>query len=155
LLLLSATALLSPGLRRRYGRLLELGRGAVRWILLIAAVIAIVAKAALLANGTSEGFVGCYSSPMANGPTCERSFVNPLSLHGATRVDPEIDFGPRRSTAKAVAYPFRDVVTALAQSSWDLGFVNSSRFKFYEPGAVDRGRLPLSVRWTGNSRVGS
>jgi hypothetical protein len=151
LLLLGATALLSPGLRRRYGRLLEHGRGAVRWILLIAAVISIVAKAALLADGASEGFAGCYSSPVAQGATCERSFANPLSLHGATRVDREIDFEPRRqSTTDAVAYPLRDVaIGELAQSNWDLGFVNSYRFNFYEPGAVDRGRLPLSVRWTG------
>jgi len=151
LLLLGATALLSPGLRRRYGRLLEHGRGAIRWILLIPAVIAIVAKAALLANGASEGFVGCYSSPVAQEATCERSFANPLSLHSATRVDREIDFGPRRqSTTDVVAYPLRDLaIGELAQSNWDLGFVNSYRFNFYKPGAVDRGRLPLSVRWTG------
>jgi hypothetical protein len=151
LLLLGATALLSPGLRRRYGRLLEHGRGAVRWIMLIAAVIAIVAKAALLANGASEGFVGCYSSPVAQEARCERSFANPLSLHGATRVDREIDFGPRRqSTTDAVAYPLRDLaIGGLPQSNWDVGFVNSNRFNFYEPGAVDRGGLPLSVRWTG------
>jgi hypothetical protein len=150
LLLLGATALLSPGLRRRYGRLLEHGRGAVRWILLIAALIAIAAKAVLLVNGASEGFVGCYSSPVANGATCERSFASPLSLHGATRVDREIDFGPRQSTTKAVAYPLRDVaIGPLDRSSWDLGFVNSNRFNFYEEGAVDRGRLPLSARWTG------
>jgi len=157
LLLLGVTALLSAGLRRRYGRLLELGRGAVRWILIIAAVIALLAKGALLASGASEGFVGCYWSPIADAATCERSFANPLSLHGATRVDPEIDFGPRRpSTADAVAYPLRDVqIGDLAESSWDLGFVNSLRFNFYEPGAVDRGRLPLSARWTGTVAAGT
>jgi hypothetical protein len=157
LLLLGGTALLSAGLRRQYGLLLNYGRGAVRWILLIAAVVALVAKAALLATGSSEGFVGCYSSRVANGPTCESSFANPLSLHGATRVDREIDFGPRRpSTTDAVAYPLRDVqVGDLAQSSWDLGFVNSLRFNFYEPGAVDRGRLPLSGRWTGTVDAGA
>jgi hypothetical protein len=151
LLLLGVTALLSAGLRRRYGRLLEHGPGAARWILLVAALTAMVAKAALLANGASEGFVGCYSSPVAQGTTCERSFANPLSLHDATRLDRDIDFGPRRqSTTDAVAYPLRDLaIGPLARSSWDLGFVNSNRFNFYESGAVDRGRLPLSVRWTG------
>jgi len=151
LALLAATTLLSAGLRCRYGRLLDHRRGAVRWIVLIAAVGALVAKGALLATGSFEGFAGCYSSPVAKGATCESSFANPLSLHGATRVDTEINFGPRRpSTADAVAYPLRDVqVGHLAQSNWDLGFVNSLRFNFYEPGAVDRGRLPLSVRWSG------
>jgi hypothetical protein len=151
LLLLGVTVLLSAGLRRQYGRLLDRGRGALRWILLIAAFVALVAKGALLASGSSQGFVGCYSSPITNGATCESSFANPLSLHGATRVDREINFGPRRpSTADAVAYPLRDAqVGDLAKSSWDLGFVNSLRFNFYEPGAIDRGRLPLSVRWTG------
>jgi hypothetical protein len=43
----------------------------------------------------------------------------------------------------------------LAQSDWDLGFVNSVRFNFYEPGAVDRGRLPLSVRWAGTVDPGT
>jgi hypothetical protein len=149
-LLLGVTALLSAGLRRRYNRILELRRGVFRRILLIAAVMALIAKGALLATGVSEGFAGCYSSPVAPAPTCERSFANPLLLHGATRIDREIDFGARESAAKAVAYPFRDVVTgALAQSSWNLGFVNSLQFNFYEPGAIDRGRLPLNVRWTG------
>jgi hypothetical protein len=151
LLLPGVTVLVSAGLRRQYGLLLDRGRGAIRWILLIAAIVALVAKGALLATGSSEGFVGCYSSPVANGAGCEFSFANPLSLHGATRVDREINFGPRRpSTADAVAYPLRDVqVGDLAHSSWDLGFVNSLRFNFAKPGAVDRGRLPLSVRWTG------
>jgi hypothetical protein len=85
LLPLAVTALLSAGLRRRYGVLLERGRGTVRWILLGSAAIALIAKGALLAGGASEGFVGCYSSPAAHGPICERSFENPLSLHGATR----------------------------------------------------------------------
>jgi O-Antigen ligase len=53
LLLFAVTALLSAGLRRRYGRRLERGRDGVRWILALATVIAEVTWGALLRGGRS------------------------------------------------------------------------------------------------------
>jgi hypothetical protein len=61
---------------------------------------------------------------------CERSYENPFARFGATRVDSQIDFAP---------------------SNWDLTFINSSRYDYYdwEPGNILRDRLPLEATWTG------
>ncbi|MBI4246543.1 MAG: hypothetical protein HY614_05090 [Candidatus Rokubacteria bacterium] len=95
--------------------------------------LAVVAKVAMLASGTHDGFLGCYRSPVASPPAalaCEKSYENPFFRFGVTRVDHTVDF---------------------SGGNWDLSFINSLRFNIYPwvRGNVLRDRLPLAVTWEG------
>ncbi len=98
--------------------------------LLALGVVALLAKLVLLTSATHAGFLACYRSPLAAPPAgaCERSYENPFSRFGVTRIDRVLDFAPR---------------------TWNLSFVNSLRFSFYDwvPGNVRRDRLPLAATW--------
>lgn len=111
-------------------------RPAVLWVGLGAVL---VAKIALIASGAHAGFSGCYRSPAE--PTeishedlpaveCERSYENLFGRYPETRLDETIRFGP-------------DV--------WNLVFLNTSRYNYYEweAGNLLRSRMPLEARWTG------
>ena len=102
-----------------------------------AAVFAL--KAGLLIWGVKDGFIGCYSSPAGwaatysgDGPKgeCERSYEDLFHQSEATRMDRTIAFDP---------------------DSWDLIFLNSRRYDFYEKvaGAIPRDRIPIDARWRG------
>jgi hypothetical protein len=130
-LLLPLTA--SRGLRRYLWRLIG-GRGRLAPAVLVAiGLVAVGGKLELLTSGTYEGFLGCYRYALAPPPTgpCERTFANPWFRYAVTRVDPAIDFDPE---------------------TWNLSFLNSSRFDFSgrrTPGRPLRDRLPLEATWQG------
>jgi hypothetical protein len=121
----------SPLLRRVYGRLIGAAWPAAHGVLVLG-ILALSVKMVLLASGTHGGFLACYRSPFAPPPAgpCEMSYENPFLRFGVTRIDRHLDFGP---------------------STWDLSFVNSLRFNIYPwiKGNVLRDRLPLAVTWTG------
>src|SRR6185436_6088740 len=109
LLLLPLTV--SAALRRFFRRLIGHRSRAVPAALLALGLLAVGGKVSLLASGAYQGFLGCYRYALAPPPTgpCERSFSNPWFRYGVTRIDPAIDFDPE---------------------TWNLGFLNSSRFAF-------------------------
>jgi hypothetical protein len=111
-------------------------RSAYLWILLAAVL---VFKIALIASGRHSGYAGCYRSPAA--PTeithedlpaaeCEHSYEDLFGLSGATRLDDSIWFG---------------------QDGWNLVFLNTSRYNYYdwEAGNILRPRIPLQAEWSG------
>ncbi len=110
------------------------------WIFLAAVL---VIKITLFASGAHSGFAGCYRSAAA--PTaithedlpyrgCERSYENPFDRFSATRLDETIWFG---------------------QDGWNLVFLNTSRYNYYEwePGNIPRPRIPIEVRWNGDPEI--
>src|SRR5262245_50427396 len=129
--------IISRLLRRVYTRVIGAAWPVVRRSLLAMGIIAVFAKVVLLASGTHAGFLACYRSPYAPPPAgpCEKSYENPFTRFGATRIDSYVDFYP---------------------STWDLAFVNSLRFNIYQwiKGNVLRDRLPLAVTWTGTVERG-
>lgn len=132
-LVLLVPALASRALRRLYARGLRRAGSRVTRGLLTAGALAFGAKLALLATGSHTGFLACYQSPLASPPggACERSFEHPLGRFAVTRIDRRLDFEP---------------------TTWQLSFVNSLRFNFYQwkPGLPRRERLPLLVTWRGS-----
>lgn len=138
--------LVSSGLRARYRALLE-RRARLPLVVLVAGIAAIGAKGALLASDTHDGFLACYATePARPGGDCEASFANPVGRFEATRVDRELDFGAGdRDLPTLIAGPYRGNVVegGIAESNWDLGFVNSLRLD-----VAGRARPPLSVSWT-------
>ncbi|MBI4594539.1 MAG: hypothetical protein HY728_10015 [Candidatus Rokubacteria bacterium] len=121
------------GVRRLCGRALCRGPAWLGRLLLAAMALAVVAKVAMLASGTHDGFLGCYRFPVASPPAalaCEKSYEDPFFRFGVTRVDHTVDF---------------------SGGNWDLSFINSLRFNIYPwvRGNVLRDRLPLAVTWEG------
>ncbi len=131
-----------PWLRRRWCA--TAARLPAGWLALAAAVLAAgtLLKGALFEEGGHDGFAGCYHALYRHednirprpddrraGP-CEKAWENPLARFHATRIDPELDFGPR---------------------DWNLSFVNHRRFNFYDwrGGSLPRDRLPFSAYWRG------
>ncbi len=118
------------GLRRLWFRFLcRLSTQALP-LLGVAVMLALGLKGLLFVSETSQGFPACYHSlderPVSG--TCEKSYTNPWHRFGATRVDQAIDFGP---------------------SDWNLSFMNSIRFNYYQRGEPARERLPFGVTWHG------
>jgi hypothetical protein len=114
------------------------------WLWIFLASI-FVFKIALFASGEHSGFAGCYRSDAE--PTtithedlpyreCERSYGNPFDRFSATRLDETIWFG---------------------QDNWNLVFLNTSRYNFYEwePGNIPRPRIPIVARWSGSPDIPS
>jgi hypothetical protein len=108
------------------------------WLWIFLAVIFII-KIALFASGEHSGFAGCYRSGAE--PTnithedlpyraCERSYENLFDRFSATRLDETIWFG---------------------QDNWNLVFLNTSRYNYYEwePGNIPRPRIPIEAHWSG------
>ena len=108
------------------------------WLWIFIAVILAI-KITLLASGEHSGFAGCYRSGAE--PTaithedlphrgCERSYENLFDRFSATRLDETIWFG---------------------QDGWNLVFLNTSRYNYYEwePGNIPRPRIPIEARWDG------
>ncbi len=111
-------------------------RPACLWVLLAAVL---VIKMAFLFSGEHAGFAGCYRSSAE--PTsithedlpaweCERSYENPFGRFAATRLDPSIWFG---------------------QDGWNLVFLNTDRYNYYdwEAGNILRPRIPIEAEWSG------
>ncbi len=124
--------LLSRGLRRLFSTVMKASWSFYGRYILVGVLLALCAKIILFSTSTYQGIPGCYRSPSA-APTnkpCEMAYSNPFYRFGATRVDKIIDFG---------------------EHDWQLSFVNSSRFNFYEwvPGNTSRYWLPLHVTWRG------
>jgi hypothetical protein len=112
------------------------------WLWIFLAVVLVI-KITLFASGAHSGFAGCYRS--AAEPTaithedlpyreCERSYENPFDRFSATRLDEKIWFG---------------------QDGWNLVFLNTSRYNYYEwePGNIPRPRIPIEVRWRGDPDI--
>ncbi len=108
---------------------------ALAWSLL---GLVFAAKAAMLVAGPMQGWPGCYRAavlPVASyrgdvsAPDCERSFDNPFFRGRVTRFDRTLDF---------------------EGDTWNLGFMNSGRFDFYDwqPGTILRTRLPFEAVWS-------
>ena len=100
--------------------------------LTFAVAIGVVAKCALFLGGGFDGFAACYRA-LDEDPrvgVCEPSYTNPFGRFQATRVDRQIDFGPR---------------------DWNLSFVNDNRFNYYNwvEGTIPRWRIPFSAHWRG------
>jgi hypothetical protein len=132
LLLLPCTA--SAALRRHFRRLVGIRGPAVPAALVALGLLAVGGKLVLWSSGTYQGFLGCYRYALAPPPTgpCERSFSNPWFRYGVTRIDRAIDFDPE---------------------TWNLGFLNSSRFVFPASQAEShpwREHLPIEAVWRGS-----
>jgi hypothetical protein len=130
LLLLILPFLVWTGLRRLWYRFLcRLSTQALP-LLGVAVMLALGVKGLLYFSETRQGFPACYhsldESPVAG--ICEKSYANPWHRFGVTRVDHTIDFGP---------------------SDWNLSFMNSLRFNYYQRGELSRDRLPFGVTWHG------
>jgi hypothetical protein len=116
-----------------------------------APMVAIAVKLVLLAAAPNDGFDSCYRSPLPPPLTgdCEVSFADPFQLSGGTRVDVQLESGPRGANPAAAALYWRLLVRdgALTTSNWNLSFFNSQRFHFLqaEPVAFDRNRLPFEL----------
>ena len=134
--------LVSRSLRRLYGRWFRECPRPGRALIVGALATATGLKLLLLASGTHEGFLACYTSPVESGESrtmswaltegrCEVSYENPLRRFGATRLD------------RVLAFEERD---------WNLSFFNSVRFNIYPsiPGNLVRSRLPFRAIWTGS-----
>ena len=144
MLALAAPFLLFRELRVRQADLWKQWKIRPAWLWIFIAVI-LVLKIALLASGEHSGFAGCYRS--AAEPTaithedlpyreCERSYENPFDRFSATRLDETIWFG---------------------QDGWNLVFLNTSRYDYYEwePGNIPRPRIPIEAHWSGYPDVPS
>ncbi len=118
--------------RRALGRVHRRGALAIGAL----AVAGVAVKLVLFWTGTYTGFTACYQPAVADVPAqgCERSYENPFFRHGATRLDPAIDFGP---------------------DDWNLSFVNSLRFNYYAwaPGVISRERMPFTATWVGEIEI--
>ena len=110
------------------------------WLILC---VVLAAKIVLLAAGPMQGWPGCYRPGIAPigryggpliSPHCERSFENPFFRGDVTRFDQSIAFDG---------------------DTWNLGFLNSSRFDFYDwqPDMPLRTRLPFEASWSGPLEV--
>ena len=132
-LILLLPMMLSRRIRRLYKAALVGRRRKIRLILLAGILLALMAKAMLLASGTYQGFLACYRSTLNDPPagTCEKSYENPFSRFDVTRIDRDLHFSAHE---------------------WNLSFFNSRRFNFYawEEGTVSRERMPFEVDWLGN-----
>ena len=129
--------LLSRRVRRAY-RTATPERGLVgRRMVLIACSAGIVGKLVLFFFGGHDGFLGSYRSPAAPpvSRAWEKSYANPLSRFGATRIDRALDF---------------------QSTNWNLSFFNSLRFNIYPwvKGNISRDRLPIAALWTGVIEAG-
>jgi len=126
-----------------WGRLQRLRNGPwAAWLIL---GVVLGAKVVLLAAGPMQGWPGCYQagiapvatyrSPLVT-PQCERSFDNPFFRGRVTRFDR---------------------LLAFEGDTWNLGFLNSSRFDFYdwEPNTPLRTRLPFEASWSGPFETGA
>ena len=118
--------------RHALGRVHRLGALAIGAL----AVAGVTIKLVLIGAGTYAGFSACYQPAVPDVPAqgCERSYENPFSRHGATRLDPVIDFGP---------------------DDWNLSFINSLRFNYYPwaGGVISRDRMPFTTTWVGTIEV--
>jgi hypothetical protein len=112
------------------------------WLWTILAAVLVI-KIVLFASGEHSGFAGCYRSDAQ--PTaithedlpyrmCERSYENLFDRFSATRLDKKIWFG---------------------EDGWNLVFVNTNRYDFYEwePGNILRARIPIEARWRGDPDI--
>jgi hypothetical protein len=125
--------------------------------LLLAAVLAIVAKLLLLGFGSDRGFTACYSATWKPpDDRCEKSYSNVLQRHdGATRIDERIDFGPSQEQigdiVTAYALVHRDGVAA---TDWNLAFSNDLRFN--EPPGTELSLhelMPFRASWLGTASI--
>ena len=118
--------------RHALGRVHRLGALAIGAL----AVAGVTIKLVLIGAGTHAGFSACYQPAVPDVPAqgCERSYENPFSRYGATRLDPIIDFG---------------------LDDWNLSFVNSLRFNYYPwaGGVISRDRMPFTTTWVGTIEV--
>ena len=125
---------------------------------------AIVVKIVLLAAAPEAGFRACYGpAPSAQGggtgrpEPCARTFEREFFSNEITRFDQTIMFGTAGASSshyvRSVFYQALVVTDGLAESNWNLAFVNSLRYNapFYNfiPGALARSRFPLTGAWTG------
>lgn len=148
----------SASLRDRLARAL---RSRLPWghrAVLAGAMLAIVVKILLLAFGSDRGFVGCYASTWRPPDTrCERSYSNLFQRHdGATRVDPELDFGPSGDQASNLIVT--PSVTAyregVSRTDWDFSFANDLRFNEAPGVALSLHQfMPFEARWTGRAAI--
>lgn len=128
--------LVSTALSRAAARALR--RVGPRAPLVVVAVVAasLGLKGALLLSGDPSGFAACYryNGDGTRPDGCERSFEHPLGGGSRTRIDPEIAFTP---------------------DTWNLSFVNSSRFNFgsWMENRPLRHRLPISASWSARVEV--
>jgi hypothetical protein len=130
LFLLILPFLVWTSLRRLWYRFLSRLSTPALPLLGVAVLLALGLKGLLFFSETRQGFPACYH-PLDEAPVssiCEKSYTNPWHRFGATRVDHTIDFGP---------------------SDWNLSFMNSLRFNYYQRGEPSRDRLPFGVTWHG------
>ena len=124
--------LASRALRRHHRRALARCGPRLGWALVGAGGLALALKLALFGAGVHAGFLACYRTPLGAPPAgpCERSWENPFFRFAVTRVEPAVNFAP---------------------DTWNLSFVNSLRFDFWdrEAGSVRRDRLPIEATWRG------
>ena len=78
--------------------------------LLVALLLAgLIVKAAVIARGTYDGFLGCYEGVVSSVGACAVSYDNPFRQHGATRIDARVHFD---------------------EKTWRLGLLNTREFDF-------------------------
>lgn len=151
---LLSTLMVSSSVRRQLTASVEaVGTWSTRVALVLAAV-GVAAKLALLVSGQGVGFLACYhaladtSHSRGHGGSrnpvrgCERSYDNPLSREGVTRIDERLDFGSREPNRAAAS---------IDRTNWNLDFLNSSRFNFYSRDTLAPDRRALPFRSSGGA----
>lgn len=136
--------LVSRGVRRLWGRMLRQVTPVAPLVLTGLGLIAVVLKVLLFGFGGYSGFPACYhaldKTPVTG--SCEKAFANPFYRFAATRVDANIDF-----TA------WWEAIEPATAQNWNLSFLNSTRFNYYQQGDVPRLRVPFGVTWLGTLDV--
>ena len=132
--------LVSRGARRLWGRVLRQVTPVAPLVLMGLGLIAVVLKVLLFSFGSYAGFAACYhaldKTPVTG--SCEKAFANPFYRFTATRVDTNIDFAA-----------WWDPTEPPTAQNWNLSFLNSTRFNYYQQGDVPRLRVPFGATWLG------
>lgn len=127
----------------RFGHL-KYGKKAIGFLL----VVLVLRLISAYGVSSSEGFSSCYraiTAPLDSGD-CEKSYEGVFLKGNATRIDPEINFGPVTSGRVGV----------ISGTNWNLPFINEwPRFDLFPYEERYLEKFPFSAVWKGTIDIGS
>lgn len=74
---------------------LAAGAASIHRLLVALLLAGLFVKAAVVARGSYDGFLGCYEAVAVTADACNVSYDNPFRRHGATRVDAQARFNEK------------------------------------------------------------